>query len=149
MTESQSLTRLRRITSTMILSGGGSKALPTMLQPPAVNFPDSEEKTKSSKRSLARSSSSESRRKKISLAREMLHQSPWLPKKTLARELGIARSTLYRTPQRSEKDKALLLRILTIMEEHPYYGQPRIALEMGRNIKLVRRVMRKYGLKSK
>lgn len=35
------------------------------------------------------------------------------------------------------------------MNSHPCYGQPRIALEMRRNIKLVKRVMKKYGLKTK
>lgn len=38
---------------------------------------------------------------------------------------------------------------MEIMRENSYYGQPRIALEMGRNIKLVKRVMKKYGLKTK
>ena len=48
-----------------------------------------------------------------------------------------------------EKDKRYLDQILEIMREHPCYGKPSIALEMGRNIKLVRRVMNKYGLKAK
>lgn len=79
----------------------------------------------------------------------MLENSPGISKRGLAKSFGIARSTLYRRSKQAEKDKLLLEQILQIMREHPYYGKPRIALEMGRNIKLVRRIMRKYGLKAK
>lgn len=79
----------------------------------------------------------------------MLQNSPWLSKRAIAKHFGIARSTLYRPSKQSEKDKIYLDQILAIMEEHSYYGKPRIALEMGRNIKLIRRIMLKYGLKSK
>ena len=49
----------------------------------------------------------------------------------------------------AEKDKRYLEQILEIMRENSGYGKPSIALAMKRNIKLVRRVMNKYGLKGK
>lgn len=79
----------------------------------------------------------------------MLEQRPGISKRGLAKSFGIARSTLYRTSKQAEKDKRSLAQILEIMREHPDYGQPRISMEMGRNIKLVRRIMLKYGLKTK
>lgn len=78
-----------------------------------------------------------------------MERSPGLSKRAIAKHFGIARSTLYRPSKQSEKDKLYLEQILEIMREHPYYGKPRIALQMGRNIKLVRRIMQKYGLKPK
>src|SRR3989344_2216765 len=120
-----------------------------MLQPPPANSLDSAEKTASSKKSSVRSSWNESRRKKISLAREMMEISPWIPKTALAKQFGIARSTLYRKPKQAAKDKLLLEQILEIMKDNRYYGKPRIADAMGRDIKLVKRIMEKYGLKPK
>lgn len=120
------------------------------MQPlPMENLPVSDEKTKSLKKSSAISSWKKSQQKKISIARDLLQTSSWLSKKAIAKHFGFARSTLYRPSKKSEKDKIYLDHILAIMREHPHYGKPRIALEMDRNIKLVRRIMLKYGLKSK
>lgn len=77
----------------------------------------------------------------------MLASSPWTPKRAIARHFGIARSTLYLKPRQPERDKRLLEAVLLVMEDHPHYGHRRIALVMGRNTKLVRRIMKKYGLK--
>ncbi len=76
----------------------------------------------------------------------MIH-SPWLSKRAIAKQFGIARSTLYLYSKKSAKDKLLLDQVLAILRDHPHYGARRIALAMGRNQKLVRRIMRKYGLK--
>lgn len=42
----------------------------------------------------------------------------------------------------------LLQEVLSVLQDHPHYGHRRIALVLGRNKKTVRRIMRKYGLKS-
>ena len=77
----------------------------------------------------------------------MIARSPWLSKRAVAKQFGIARSTLYLQSKQSAKDKIFLYQVLGIMREHPHYGHRRIALAMGRNEKLVRRIMKKYGLK--
>jgi len=87
------------------------------------------------------------RRKKIYLAREAINRSPWLSKRAVAKHFGIARSTLYLYSKKSAKDKILLNQVLSILRDHPHYGARRIAWHMGRNQKLVRRIMRKYALK--
>lgn len=92
-------------------------------------------------------SSNVRRRKKISLARETVEKNPWLSKRAVAKHFGIARSTLYLKSKRKEKDKLLLAQVLAVMDQHPGYGKGRIAPAMGRDIKLVRRIMNKYGLK--
>ena len=133
----------------MTPSDAGSMEQLTMQEVQPENSLACEEKISSSKKSSAVSSSSENRRKKISLARDLISQSPWLSKRALAKQFGIARSTLYRPGKLREKDKRYLGQILLIMKDNPDYGQPRIALEMGRNIKVVKRVMKKYGLRTK
>ena len=67
----------------------------------------------------------------------------------VAEQFGIARGTLYVTAKQGVKDKQYLEDILLVMREYPSYGQRRIALSLGRNVKLVRRIMRKYGLRPK
>lgn len=80
----------------------------------------------------------------------MMGSSPGMPKSAIAKQFGIARSTLYRTPtKQAEKDKRNLDLILEIMRSNPHYGKPRIADGLGRDIKLVKRIMEKYGLKPK
>lgn len=128
-------------------AGSAEQQITRELQP--ENSHGSEEKINSSKKLSAISSLTENRRKKISLARNLISDSPWLSKKHLAEQFGIARSTLYRPGKLAEKDKKYLEQILLIMKDNPDYGQPRIALEMGRNIKVIKRVMKKYGLKTK
>ncbi len=76
----------------------------------------------------------------------MIVRYPWLSKRAVAAQFGIARSTLYLQSKQSAKDKALLHQLLAIMREHPHYGHRRLALAMGRNTKLICRIMKKYGL---
>lgn len=68
-------------------------------------------------------------------------------KTVLARELGFSRSMLYYQSKLDEKDWNLKTQIEQILRTHPSYGSRRIAREMGRNRKPVRRVMRKFGIK--
>lgn len=74
-------------------------------------------------------------------------RSPWLSKHAVAKQFGIARSTLYLQSKQSAKDKVLLNQVLAVMKDHPHYGHRRIAWAMQRNEKLTRRIMKKYGLK--
>ncbi len=69
--------------------------------------------------------------------------------KTLrARELGIARSTLYYKPKKPDKDWQIKCAIEEVLREHPGYGSPRIALALKRNHKQVERIMRLFGIKA-
>jgi len=68
-------------------------------------------------------------------------------KAEMARQLGVARSSLYYRARRPAADEALRIRIEAVMREHPAYGHRRVADELELNRKRVRRVMRKYNLK--
>ncbi len=68
-------------------------------------------------------------------------------KTTLARELGVSRSTLYYQSKLEEKDWKLKVKIEEILRAYPSYGSRRIALSLNRNRKPVQRVMKKYGIK--
>lgn len=52
-----------------------------------------------------------------------------------ARELGVARSTLYYKPKKPDKDWQLKCQIEEVLREHPSYGSPRIALHLKQNKK--------------
>ncbi len=65
-----------------------------------------------------------------------------------ARELGVARSTLYYKPKKPDKDWQLKCQIEEVLREHPSYGSPRIALELKRNHKPIERVMKFFGIKA-
>jgi len=68
--------------------------------------------------------------------------------KTLrARELGVARSTLYYKPKKPDKDWALKVKIEEVLREHPSYGSRRIALHLRMNRKGIQRVMGIFGIK--
>lgn len=69
-----------------------------------------------------------------------------ITKVTLAKSLGVSRSSLYYIPKLVPKDLALRDTIISTLTEHPAYGHRRIALELKINKKRVRRVMRKFGL---
>lgn len=64
-------------------------------------------------------------------------------KVTLARSLGISRSTLYYTPRQLPKDIALRDAIIATLTEHPAYGHRRLALHLQVNKKRARRYGRK------
>jgi putative transposase len=68
-------------------------------------------------------------------------------KTAIAKELGVARSTLYYRPRKPGSDGELRQRIEAVMAEHPAYGHRRVALALGMNRKPVLRVMRKFGLR--
>ena len=68
-------------------------------------------------------------------------------KRKLARDLGIARSTLYYVRKRDALDEEVKRQIEAVMVEHPAYGHKRIALHLKIGHTRVRRVMKKYGLK--
>lgn len=68
-------------------------------------------------------------------------------KTQLAKELGIARQTLYYHPKQPDHDEQLKQQILAIMAEHPAYGQRRVALALKMNKKPIRRVMKLFGLR--
>jgi transposase InsO family protein len=68
-------------------------------------------------------------------------------KSKLARELGIARSSLYYTRKREAIDEEVKRQIEAVLIEHPSYGHKRIALHLKMGHNRIRRVMQKYGLK--
>lgn len=64
-----------------------------------------------------------------------------------ARELGIARSTLYYQSKQEVKDWNTKQLIEGVLEQHPSYGHKRLAIHLGINKKRVLRVMKMYGIK--
>jgi transposase InsO family protein len=70
-------------------------------------------------------------------------------KTVLAKQLGIARSSLYYQPKKPPADAILKTKIMAVMAEHPAYGHRRIALALHLNKKPVCRIMRIHGLKPK
>lgn len=68
-------------------------------------------------------------------------------KVALAKELGIARSSLYYHPKKPARDEEFKEKILSVMTEHPAYGHKRIAMALKKNKKAILRVMKIYGLK--
>lgn len=70
------------------------------------------------------------------------------PKALRARELGVARSTLYYKPKQPDKDWELKCQIETVLREHPSYGHRRIALHLKINRKRIKRVMNIFGIKA-
>ncbi len=69
------------------------------------------------------------------------------PKSTLAKRLGIARSTLYYQSKKTETDEAARTLIEEVMISNPAYGHRRVAIALGWNRKKVRRLMKKFELK--
>jgi transposase InsO family protein len=67
-------------------------------------------------------------------------------KSTLAKELGVSRSSLYYHPKMPLKDELLKEQILATLDNHPAYGHKRIALHLGRNKKCILRVMKKFKI---
>ncbi len=70
-----------------------------------------------------------------------------ITKTQLAKELGIARQTLYYHPKQPDHDARLKQQIMAVMAEHPAYGHRRVALALDRNNKPIRRVMQLFGLR--
>ena len=69
------------------------------------------------------------------------------PKSTLAKRLGIARSTLYYKSKKMDTDEKARTSIEEVMIGNPAYGHRRVAIELGWNKKKALRLMKKFGLK--
>jgi len=65
----------------------------------------------------------------------------------LAKQLGIARSTLYYVSKQASKDWYTKQLIEQVLHNHPSYGHKRIAIELKLNKKRILRVMNLYGIK--
>ena len=61
--------------------------------------------------------------------------------------LNISRSTFYYKSLLDQKDEGLRVQIERVMSDNQSYGHRRIAMELKRNKKQVKRVMKKFGLK--
>ena len=68
-------------------------------------------------------------------------------KTTLARTLGVSRSSLYYVSKKEKQDWEVKARIETVLREHTAYGSRSIAWELKMNRKGIQRVMRKFGIK--
>lgn len=68
-------------------------------------------------------------------------------KSAAARSMGISRASLYYVSRKDAKDWACKVKIEEVLREHPSYGSRRIAIELEKNRKAVRRVMRIFGIK--
>jgi transposase InsO family protein len=65
----------------------------------------------------------------------------------IARDAGIARSTLYYKTKRDDFDQEMKKQILIVLGIHPAYGHKRIALEFPLNKKRILRIMKKFNIK--
>lgn len=63
-----------------------------------------------------------------------------------AKELGIARSSLYYKPKQPQKDWDLKCKIEEVLRKHPSYGHKRLAIALGVNKKRTLRVMKLFGI---
>jgi putative transposase len=70
-----------------------------------------------------------------------------MSKGQLAKQLGVARSTLYYQSRLATKDEQLRQDILDVLHLHPSYGHRRLAIHLGINKKRVLRVMHIYDIK--
>jgi transposase InsO family protein len=61
--------------------------------------------------------------------------------------LNIARSTFYYQSLLIEKDEELRKKIEEVLDDNPSYGHRRIAMELNRNRKQIKRVMKKFGIR--
>jgi hypothetical protein len=68
-------------------------------------------------------------------------------KSALARETGIARSTLYYKPRQITKDWHTKQLIEEALHLHPGYGHKRLAIYLHLNKKRILRVMQLFGIK--
>ena len=70
-----------------------------------------------------------------------------MSKGQVAKQLGVARSTLYYQSRLGVKDEQLRQDILNVLHLHPSYGHRRLAIHLGVNKKRVLRVMHLYDIK--
>lgn len=74
---------------------------------------------------------------------------PTKSKTAIAREMGIARSSLYYQPKLPAKDLCLKTQIENVWVEHPAYGAMRLALHLKVNKKRIIRVMKIFKMNVK
>lgn len=74
-------------------------------------------------------------------------RAPKQSKTALAKELEIARSSLYYRPRLPEKDLRLKAEIEQVLKKHKAYGHKRVALALKINKKRVLRVMKLFNLR--
>lgn len=67
-------------------------------------------------------------------------------KSAAAKEIGIARSSLYYKAKQPQKDWDLKQRMEEVLREHPSYGHKRLAIALHVNKKRALRVMKIYGI---
>jgi len=60
--------------------------------------------------------------------------------------MGVARASLYAVLKRKERDKAILAKILRVLDARPYRRMSQLQDEIGDSTKVIRRVMKKYGI---
>lgn len=77
----------------------------------------------------------------------MANQPITVSKTTLAKRLGVSRSSLYYKHKRPAIDLETKLQIEAVLTDNPAYGHKRIALELKLNKKRILRVMKKFGIK--
>jgi transposase InsO family protein len=70
-----------------------------------------------------------------------------MSKGQIAKQLGVARSTLYYQSRLALKDEQLRQDIYQVLHLHPSYGHRRLAIHLGINKKRVLRVMHLYDIK--
>ncbi len=70
-----------------------------------------------------------------------------MSKGQIAKQLGVARSTLYYQSRLAVKDEQLRQDILRVLHLHPSYGHRRLAIHLRINKKRVLRVMHVYDIK--
>jgi putative transposase len=70
-----------------------------------------------------------------------------MTKVAVAKELGVARSTLYYKSRLAVKDECLRQDILQTLHLHPSYGHRRLAIHLRVNKKRILRVMHLYDIK--
>jgi putative transposase len=70
-----------------------------------------------------------------------------MSKGQIAKQLGVARSTLYYQSRLAVKDERLCQDIYQVLHLHPSYGYRRLAIALGVNKKRTLRVMQLYGIK--
>jgi len=72
---------------------------------------------------------------------------PSLTKAALAKQQGLAISSLYYQPKKPQKDWHLKNQIEEVLRNHPSYGHKRLAIQMGINKKRILRVMKLFSIK--
>lgn len=83
------------------------------------------------------------------MAKAINTSTPAKSKTTIAREMGIARSSLYYKPKLPTKDLLLKTQIENVWIEHPAYGAMRLAMHLKINKKRIIRVMKIFKMKVK